>query len=52
MANKYAVSLEELESSAHVPVSEQVTEQAEPPHPDLLGEADRDRLALLRVAGS
>jgi hypothetical protein len=30
--NRYAISAEELESSAHVPISEQVEEQAEP-HP-------------------
>lgn len=52
MANKYAVSLEDLERSAHVPASEQVSEQPQPPNPDLLGEADRERLALLRVAGA
>ena len=52
MTNKYAMTLERLESSVHVPVEQQTSEQPEPPNPDLLGEADRDRLALLRVAGA
>ena len=52
MPNRYAVPLQELENSVHVPVSEQISEQPAPPNPDLLAEADRDRLALLRVAGA
>ena len=52
MANKYAVTLTELERSAHVALEDQVTElDTTPPHPDLLAEAERERNALLRVAG-
>jgi len=44
--NKYAVTLDALENSAHVPLDDQVTEQAEPPAPDVVNE---ERLAQQRL---
>ena len=44
--NKYAVPLDALENSAHVPVEDQVTEHAEPPAPDVVNE---ERLAQRRM---
>lgn len=51
MTNKYEVSLEALEKSAHVPFSEQVEEVPEQPNGDAITAEERERLALLRVAG-
>lgn len=44
--NRYAVPLDALERAAHVPAEDQVTEHAEPPAPDLVGE---ERLAAQRL---
>ena len=52
MENKYAVPLDALERSAHVPLDEQTEEHPEPPAPDVL---DEDRVAaqrLVRMAGA
>jgi hypothetical protein len=50
--NRFAITLEQLEAEVHVPVELQTSEQPEPPNPDLLDEADRERLALLGIAGA
>ena len=34
--NKYAVPVDALERSAHVPLEDQVEEHAEPPTPDII----------------
>ena len=52
-AGKYEIGLTELEKSAHVPVDQQVTEQAEPPSPGPMSveELDRQRLLGITAAG-
>jgi hypothetical protein len=50
-AGKYDASLDELEASAHVPVDEQVTTQAEAPGEAALSSAEVERQAMLRVTG-
>jgi hypothetical protein len=50
-AGKYDASLDELEASAHVPVDEQVTTQAEAPGEAALSAAEVERQAMLRVTG-
>ena len=49
--NPYAISLEALEASAHVPVEQQTASLAGPPPPDLQGEDERSRVEMLRTAG-
>ena len=51
MENTYQVTLAELERSAHVPLAEQVEEVPEQPNGDAISAEERERLALLRVAG-
>jgi hypothetical protein len=50
--SKYEISLEELEKASHVPVDEQVTEQAEPPPPAPMSEEELDRQRLLGITGA
>jgi hypothetical protein len=50
--SKYEVSLDALEKSAHVPVDEQVTEQAEPPAPAPIADEELDRQRLLGVTAA
>jgi hypothetical protein len=51
-SDKYAMKLADLEKSAHVPVEEQVTEQAEPPPPSPLEPEELDRQRLLGISGA
>ena len=48
----YAISLDALEKSAHVPLDEQVTEQAEPPPPPPIGTDELDRQRLLGITSA
>ena len=50
--NRYDVSLDDLERSAHVPVDEQITEQPEPPAPGPLSDEELDRQRLLGVTAA
>ncbi|MDT7573228.1 MAG: hypothetical protein QOE05_3402 [Actinomycetota bacterium] len=50
--SKYDVSIADLEKSAHVPVDEQVTEQAEPPPPGPLSPEELDRQRLLGISAA
>jgi len=48
MENKYAVPLDALEQSAHVPIEDQVEERdAEPPPPDAV---PKERVEALKLA--
>lgn len=49
----YAIPIDDLEKSAHVPLDEQLTEQAEPlpPPPIAVEELDRQRLLGITSAG-
>ena len=49
---RYDVPLADLERSAHVPVEDQVTEQAEPPAPMPIAEEELDRQRLLGITGA
>jgi len=49
---KYSVTLAELEGSAHVPVDQQVSEQAEPPPPAPIAPEELDRQRLLGITGA
>jgi hypothetical protein len=49
--NPYAMSLDDLERTAHVPPEEQVEEQPEPAHPDPLDGDWQDQQRFLRQAG-
>jgi hypothetical protein len=51
--SKYDVDINDLEKSTHVPVEDQVTEQAEPPPPGPMPveELDRQRLLGITAAG-
>lgn len=49
---KYSVTLAKLERSAHIPVDQQTTEQAEPPAPDALSAEELDRQRLLGITGA
>ena len=49
---RFRISLDELEASAHVPVEDQVSAQADPPTPDLLGPDEIARLSMLRLGGA
>jgi hypothetical protein len=49
---KYEIGLDELEQSAHVPVSQQVTEQAEPPGEGPMSAEELDRQRLLGITGA
>lgn len=46
----YAISLVRLEAEAHVPVEDQISEQPEPGAPDAVGEAEVERLTMLRTS--
>lgn len=48
----YAVPIDALEKSAHVPLGEQVTEQGEPPPPPPIGTDEVDRQRLLGITGA
>ena len=48
---KYGATLDELEASAHVPASEQVTTQPEAPAAAPLSTEEAERQAMLRVTG-
>lgn len=50
--SRYAQSLAELERSAHVPLDEQVSEQAEPPPRSPLAPEELDRQRLLGITGA
>lgn len=50
--SRYAIPLAELERSAHVPVEEQVTEQAEPPASAPIAAEDLDRQTLLGITSA
>ena len=50
--SKYAVRLDELERSAHVPLDEQTTEVPEPPAPEPLDGPWGQQLANIRYAGA
>lgn len=50
--NLYAISLTALERSAHVPVEEQISEQAEPASPAPVSPAELDRQRLLGITGA
>lgn len=50
--NRYAVSLDELERTAHVPVEDQIESQPEPPAPGPLAPEELDRLRLLGITGA
>ena len=50
--NKYAIALSELERTAHVPIEDQITEQAEPPHGSALAAEDLDRQTLLGITSA
>lgn len=49
---KYSISLSELERAVHVPLDEQVTEQAEPPPPAPMPPEELDRQRLLGITGA
>ncbi|HZG94163.1 MAG TPA: hypothetical protein VEZ46_05570 [Mycobacteriales bacterium] len=49
---KYAVTLDDLESSAHVPAELQKTAKADPPPPELVSEDVMERTRLIRLAGA
>jgi hypothetical protein len=53
MENRYAVPIDALEGSAHVPLDEQVEEHAEPPPPDVVDpeRVARDRLVRIAAIG-
>lgn len=48
---RYSTTLADLERAVHVPVDQQVTEQAEPPPPGPLSPEELDRQRLLGVTG-
>lgn len=49
--NRFQVTLDELEQTAHVPVEDQVEEHdTDPPAPALKADDEREREQLLRVA--
>jgi hypothetical protein len=50
--SSYAVSLDALEKTAHVPVDDQITEQAEPPPPPPIATEELDRQRLLGVTSA
>jgi hypothetical protein len=50
--SKYEVSIGALEKSAHVPIDEQVTEQAEPPTTGPRSPEELDRQRLLGITGA
>jgi hypothetical protein len=50
--SKYEVSIGDLEKAAHVPIDEQVTEQAEPPPTGPLSPEELDRQRLLGITGA
>lgn len=49
--NKYAVPVDALERSAHVPLDDQVYEHPEPPTPDVIGEQRLEAQRLTRIVG-
>ena len=49
---RFRITLDELEASVHVPVEDQVSAQADPPTPDLLGPDEIARLSMLRLGGA
>lgn len=49
---RYSISLSGLERAVHVPVDQQVTEQAEPPPPAPIPPEEADRLLLLGITGA
>lgn len=49
---RYSISLSELEQDVHVPLDQQVTEQAEPPPPAPIPPEELDRLRLLGITGA
>ena len=49
MENKYAVPLDALERSAHVPLDDQVEEHREPPPPDAVNEQRVEAQRLTRI---
>lgn len=49
---RFRITLDELEASVHVPVEDQVSAQADPPAPDLLGPDEIARLSMLRLGGA
>lgn len=51
-SNKYAMTLDDLEKGVHVPLDEQVSEQAEPPPEAPISEQELDRLRLLGPTGA
>ncbi len=51
-AGKYAVTLEDLERTAHIPADQQVTEQAEPPASAPIAAEELDRQRLLGITST
>jgi len=50
--SKYAMTLEGLERSAHVPADLQTTAQGEPPPPGPISPEELDRQRLLGITGA
>ena len=50
--SRYGGSLADLESSAHVPLEQQVTELAEPPAEAPISAEEQDRQRLLGITGA
>ena len=51
MENKYTVPLDALETSAHVPVEDQVEEHPEPPPPHFISQERVEQQKLIRILG-
>ena len=49
---RYAMTLAELEATAHVPLERQVEEQGEPPPEGPIPAQELDRLRLLGITGA